>query len=307
MAGQVREPFVVFGSAGVVSAPTQFAEFGSLQAGNPIKTTDIATIMLLPAWTLGLQNTIYAANGALALEDDNSWRYVHSYQIGQILQDGVPQWEAAQVYQIGSIVQDNANLGQLFACLVANTVGGSLPVGSSNATWKWITPPLAVIQTALTPTYIPMTSLTVSNQGPANSQYIQDSPLRLVDGNIKITSGNLQFSDGSVQTKAATSVLTSRSVNLIGGLRGFGTIVMDMANATKPRFVMISAQMAISDFITVLVGTTSSPPPAIIIARAGSPGGTTVVFSSVSFWVMPGEYYDVTAPGSSNATWFEWN
>ena len=318
MSGQTREPFIVFGSGGVVSAPTSFAEFGSLAANAPLKSTDIATIMSLPAWTTGLQATVYTVDGipVLALEDDNSWRYVHSYQVGQILQDGVPQWQVAQVYQPGSWVQDNANLGQVFMCLAANTVGGSLPNAASTATWLWMNPPLAVISGALPAGAVPKIG-GVSTTGPAGSKtlvagLLSDNGVNVVIGGVAGTNG-LQFPDGSTQKTAlvnANVVTTSSPPSgyvarpaspswALSGTRVFGTTYQN--NTTKPIFVIITINRTVGS-ASVFCDSTSAP--TTVIARVSlSDDSTQAIDCPVSFFVLPGYYYKVV--GGTLAGWTE--
>jgi len=152
MAKIIRVTHKVFGSTGATS---YFAKFGSLQAGSPIKSKDIATIQSLPAWDSGWQDAIYAANKAMLLEDMNAFSYAHSLQIAYLLQEGLPEWDAATEYHENSVVKLPLTLGgsvgspQEFVSLQNNNVGHTPPVGATDTWWKWINPPV------VTPTAVP--------------------------------------------------------------------------------------------------------------------------------------------------------
>lgn len=302
MAKQVRQTHIVFGSAGVVSAPTQFAEFGSLAGGSPIRTTDIATIQALPAWTAGFQSAIYASNKAILLNDLNSWCYEHSFQVGQIFQDGIPQWDAGTTYQPGSWVQDAAGLGQAFQCLLADTLGTALPVGASSAAWLWVNPPLAVVSGApAAGKYLKTTG--ASAIGPAGS-YALATSLLSEDGTNVVIGGSagvngLKFPDNSVQTKAAAPV-TAQAV--VTGSRA--AAVNYQNTGTKPLFVSISCGVNGGDATAYC--DASATPSTVVVATSGSGAAPDTV--QLFFIVLPGYYYRLELTGSSTKTlWVEYS
>lgn len=134
-----RQTHKVFGAAG---SSDNFAQFGSLVAADPIKTKDLATIMGLPAWDNGFQDSVYGANKDLLLEDLNGFALEHSTQIAYILQAGIPEWDAGTTYFKGSYVQRTDVLGnatgEQYVSLVDNNVGNALPVQATNANWQYL-------------------------------------------------------------------------------------------------------------------------------------------------------------------------
>jgi len=136
----------IFGDLG---ASSNFAQFGSLQAGTPIKTKDIASIQSLAAWDNGLQDALYASNKAMLLEDINAWMYLHSYMTAYGLQEGIAEWDAGTTYYINSVVKLPVSLGgsagvpQLFASVTDANIGNQPPAGTSNAFWTYVNPPPA--------------------------------------------------------------------------------------------------------------------------------------------------------------------
>lgn len=305
MAGQPRQPFIVFGSGGVVSAPTEFSQFGSLEVDGPpgVKTTDIATIMALPPWTSGLQGAVYAGTYVLPLEDDNSWRYVHSYQVGQVLQDGVPQWQVAQVYQVGSWVQDAANLGQIFMCLQANTVGGSLPTGASTAAWRWVNPPSVVLPSALAANAVPKIGGSASTGAPGSQTLVlgllTDDGVNVIIGGTPGTQG-LKFPDNTIQLTAAVAnpgppTVSSPPSGYVGApTRLLNTVYHN--TTSKPIYVSVSVN---GSLVSCIVYCDGSPIPTTPLCR------TDNILASQFFIVLPGYYYKVVT-SAPLVYWTEW-
>lgn len=137
MAKLARKTLILFGNAG---PNTDFAKFGSQQAGSPVKTKDIATIQALAAWAQGWQDAVLAANNAPFLEDMNSLIYVHSYETAYILQEGIPEWDAGTTYFQNSIVK-LAGTTQLFGSAIDNNLNNAPPPSNSDANWTWLNPP----------------------------------------------------------------------------------------------------------------------------------------------------------------------
>lgn len=135
MAKITRRTLKIFGSAG---ATTYFAEFGSQTLGAPVKTKDIDSIQTLSAWVDGFQEEI-DADKAPYLEDVNALMYVHSYMVGNILQDGITPWDAGTTYYNGSMVRKDATF-ELYGSLVDNNLGNALPNQTDNANWKFLNP-----------------------------------------------------------------------------------------------------------------------------------------------------------------------
>ena len=132
-----RQNHKILGGTG---SSDNFAKFGSLVAAAPIKTKDIATIQSLPAWDEGFQSSIFGANKNLLLQDLNSAFYEHSYQIANILQDGVAAWQAATTYYIGSIVRKDGTF-ELYGSATNDNTGQALPAQANSAQWTYLNPP----------------------------------------------------------------------------------------------------------------------------------------------------------------------
>jgi len=103
-------------------------KFGSLAAGTPTGSTDPSVIQALGAWANGWLSAILGDNGP-AIEDMNGLFFVAFYQIGYLLQQGIPEWDTTTVYYIGSLVN---NGGVIYQSIVDNNSGNALTDGT-----KW--------------------------------------------------------------------------------------------------------------------------------------------------------------------------
>ena len=300
MAKQTRRQFKIFGSGGVISAPTQFSVFGSLAAGGPpgTKSTDVGTIQSLAAWSLGWFAAIIGANKARALEDINSLWYVVAYMIGQIFQDGIPQWEVATTYTVGSLVQDNAGLGQVFQCLVDGTVGGTLPVGASTGVWLWMNPPALLPTTAFTAGQIPKVT-GVAGIGPSGS--LATAPSAISDnGTNVVLAVPLVFPDGSPQS---TSAAPFTSTNIYtSAQRGYN---QDIPPSSKLRFVVVSS--VATDGPATMEAYTDSGHVDSDAFYGGNGSEEANKKLKVSFYIMPNRAASVNTTGTVPfGTWTEY-
>lgn len=95
------------------------AVFGSLLAGSPAFSNDLAAIQALAAWGNGMNGAV-VGNNSPALEDLNGLFLTFAQQIAYILQAGVPEYDAGTTYflngqcRIGLVTfvsRSNNNLG----------------------------------------------------------------------------------------------------------------------------------------------------------------------------------------------------
>ncbi len=134
MAKITRQHLKVFGSTGDTA---DFAKFGSQEAAAPIKTKDIELIQSLEAWDKGWADAIVDANKAPYMEDMNAAMYVLGYQLGYVLQEGIPEWDDGTSYYAESIVKKTATQ-ELYASKTADNVGNALPNKIDNTDWKYL-------------------------------------------------------------------------------------------------------------------------------------------------------------------------
>lgn len=137
MAKITRATQKVFGGDG---SSDNFAKFGSLVAGAPIKTKDIATIQSLAAWDEGWQDAIYGANKNLLLEDLNAFSFLHSRQLAYLLQQGIAEWDSGTTYYTGSLVMATDGSGDVYLSLQDNNLANAIPGHAGNAFWSWWNP-----------------------------------------------------------------------------------------------------------------------------------------------------------------------
>ncbi len=79
--------------------------FGSLQAGNPITTNDVEQIQSLPAYSQGWNAATMTSETLPSLEESQALNYINTYQLGYILQEGIPEYSASTTYYKGCLVK----------------------------------------------------------------------------------------------------------------------------------------------------------------------------------------------------------
>lgn len=83
----------------------QVAQFGSLANSTPNFTLNPVTIQALSQFVTGWFDAVIGGNSP-AIEDMNALFFLTFYQLGYVLQEGVPEWDATTTYYVGSVVQD---------------------------------------------------------------------------------------------------------------------------------------------------------------------------------------------------------
>lgn len=276
MAKIIREKHKLFGLAG---SSTNFAKFGSLVAAAPIKSKDIATIQSLSAWDNGFQDSIFGANKDLLLEDLNAWCYEHSYQLANILQDGVSAWEVGTTYYIGSIVRRDGTF-ELYGSLVNNNTGNALPAQADNGNWKYLSK-TTILDGGVSVGAIPKAS--AAAPGVLVNSAISE------DASFVITSKAIKFPDTTTQATAASPITVQ---NVVTGSRAIGTVFQNLSG--KVMFVTVTlGQAGDGGDGTARALTDANPAPTTIVVADGSASTPTVTPFSLNFIVLPGRYYKV--------------
>ncbi len=204
MAKIERATHKIFGGTG---SSDNFAEFGSLVAGAPVKTKDIASIQSLAAWDSGFQDALYGADKNWLLEDMNSFAYEHSSQIAYLFQMGVPEWDASTTYYKGSIVQRKSGsdaTGELYMSVTDANTGNALPVQANNAQWQYMNAPALPVGTSLDFMGIDIPVGFLAEDGTAVSRVTYAALLAAI---TKTLAGNLTIGSAVVTGIADTTKL----------------------------------------------------------------------------------------------------
>ena len=115
--------------AGNATVTGNIAQFGSLQASAPAYSGDPTVIQSLPAWGLGWPAAVIN-NAAPCIQDMTAFQYVYSYQLGYLLQQGIPEWDTSTNYFVGSLVSDG--VGRIYMSATNVNIGNAL---SSTSNW----------------------------------------------------------------------------------------------------------------------------------------------------------------------------
>lgn len=88
---------------------TERSKFGSLAAGTPETTTNVAEVQDYPQFVDGWWAAVIA-NNSPAIEDMNALFWLCFYQLAYQFQQGISEWDSATEYHIGSFVNDNGTI-----------------------------------------------------------------------------------------------------------------------------------------------------------------------------------------------------
>lgn len=90
---------------GINATETKVGQFGSANATTKITTKDIEKIQALDAWEQGWEAGAVGNNRYPTQQERTGVDYEHSYQIGYMLQEGIPEWNKDTTYNKGSIIK----------------------------------------------------------------------------------------------------------------------------------------------------------------------------------------------------------
>jgi microcystin-dependent protein len=135
-----------FGASG---SATNFGQFGSKFNAAPQTSQNPSVIMALANWLSGWTQAAVGARFNPYLEDMNGFCYTVFYFLANIFERGIPDWDATTTYFKGAVCQDPAGSGQYFYSLTDNNLNQALPLGASNAQWRWLNAPQVPVGTVL--------------------------------------------------------------------------------------------------------------------------------------------------------------
>ena len=110
--------------------------FGSLQAGNPTTSNDVATLQSLSAFENGWDDAAYSGDKLPPLEEFQGIQYGISYQQAYMLQEGIAEWEASTPYYKGSLVKTISGTSFKLYCSLADNNTGN--VVTNTTYWKLV-------------------------------------------------------------------------------------------------------------------------------------------------------------------------
>lgn len=119
----------LFGSNGSLD---QFGKFGSLAAGTPETTLSPTLMQSLSNWLDGWYGAIVGENSP-SIQDMNAFCYVMSYQLGYLLQAGIPEWDTTTIYFTGDLARVGTTVYQ---SLIDTNTGQAVTDGTKWMVWK---------------------------------------------------------------------------------------------------------------------------------------------------------------------------
>lgn len=119
---------------GINATETKVGQFGSANATTKITTKDVEKIQALDAWEQGWEAGAVGNNRYPTQQERTGVDYEHSYQIGYMLQEGVPEWNKDTTYNKGSIVKAyNGTTLQIYVSLVDHNLNNAV---TDTTKWK---------------------------------------------------------------------------------------------------------------------------------------------------------------------------
>lgn len=94
--------------------------FGSLQAGNPTTSNDVATLQSLSAFENGWDDAAYSGDKLPPLEEFQGIQYGISYQQAYMLQEGIAEWDSNTPYYKGSLAKTISGTSFKLYCSIAD-------------------------------------------------------------------------------------------------------------------------------------------------------------------------------------------
>lgn len=108
--------------------------FGSLQAGNPQTSNDVATLQSLAAFENGWDDAIEQGDKLPPLEEFQGIQYGISYQQAYMLQEGIAEWDASTPYYKGSLTKTISGTSFKLYCSLQDNNTGNIVTNTSY--WK---------------------------------------------------------------------------------------------------------------------------------------------------------------------------
>ena len=105
-------------------------QFGSAEVGSPVLTLDTDTIQALPAYDEGWNSATISGEKRPPLEEDNGIKYLTTYQISYLLQEGIAEYSAGTTYYLGSLVKQTGT-SILYKSLINDNLGNALVDGAN--------------------------------------------------------------------------------------------------------------------------------------------------------------------------------
>lgn len=107
-------------------------QFGSLQTGAKVLSSDLDVLQGLSAYQNGWNDAVVSGEQLPSLEEFQALNYINSYQTAYLLQKGIPEWNAETDYHIGDIAREIGG-SKIYRSLTNNNTGNAL---TNAANWK---------------------------------------------------------------------------------------------------------------------------------------------------------------------------
>lgn len=109
-------------------------QFGSALAGTKVLTDDPDIVQALAAWEEGWLDAVIGPQTLPTYEEDQGVKFVTTYQLAYLFQEGVPEYLATETYYANSVVKQPGTFN-LYGSLTDGNIGNAL---TDTANWAFL-------------------------------------------------------------------------------------------------------------------------------------------------------------------------
>lgn len=249
--------------------------FGSLQAGNPTTSNNVATLQSLSAFENGWDDAIEQGDKLPPLEEFQGLQYGISYQQAYMLQEGIAEWNANTPYYKGSLTKTISGTSFKLYCSLADNNTGN--VVTNTTYWKLVMDSDLLYANANLDNLTDLgknISLWSNNVSNCLKEIPQDIKLELSSGTLTLKSGSvITFPDGTqIQTTSdiSTQAVANRKSMILYRSGNLQRMDIDYcySGSTAP---------TISSTLAIWYDTTNN------VIKFTSDGGATWITNNISF------------------------
>jgi hypothetical protein len=213
--------YIFGGSAGTA----QIAQFGSLAAGSPQFTTNLATIQALSEYLGGWFAGVISGNSP-AIEDMNALFYLTTSQLAYLFQEGIPEYDSLTTYYQYSVVNytGSPNPG-----LYAST-GSSSSIGSTPSLSSSVWTPLAA--STLVTTFGSSMQGVVPASGGGSANFLAANGMWMVPSGAGTVTYVVVNDTSGLFTTTGNPVTGSGSIALAFATQNASTILANTASSS---------------------------------------------------------------------------
>ena len=205
----------IFG--GALAANPNVAQIGSLKAGAPQYTTDLAVMQALSNYEQGFQGVVVGTNSP-AIQDMTALLLLVTKQLKYLFQQGIPEWIATETYYVDQYVSVN---GVIYISKTDNNIGNLV---SDTNHWKTLASTLVGSTDAIPKAWVTFDGFSGTIYSQFNVSSISKVAVGVYDVNFNnplangtySVSGTCGTANGQIGSAGANNQLTTGFAGAVG-------------------------------------------------------------------------------------------